>query len=109
MALGSGQENRLFRLCKKLGAEALQVQNYAGVIFTPGDAQVEVLPKLGKPVQANDTATPCPAARCEEARHALLIMLRALREFPIFKQRTPTSASKKMRCWRCSLANFLIR
>ncbi len=107
MALGSGQDNRLFRLCKKLGAEALQVQNYAGVIFTPDGTQVEVLPKLGKPVQANDTATPSPAARCEEARHALLIMLRALREFSHLQTTNANIRQQKMPLLEVFISQFI--
>ncbi len=109
MALGSGQDNRLFRLCKKLGAEALQVQNYAGVIFTPDGTQVEVLPKLGRPVQANDTdtATPCPTARSEAARHALLIMLQALREFSHLQTTNANIRQQKMPLLEVFISQFL--
>ncbi|WFN95615.1 McrC family protein [Edwardsiella ictaluri] len=47
MALSPTKERQLFRLCSKYGVEALQAQNYAGVIFTPDGTQIEVLPKLG--------------------------------------------------------------
>lgn len=53
MALSQAKERQLFRLCSKYGVEALQAQNYAGVIFTPDGTQIEVLPKLGLPSSAD--------------------------------------------------------
>ncbi|MGL5948216.1 MAG: McrC family protein [Aeromonas sp.] len=107
IALGRGQDNRLFRLCKKLGVEALQAQHYAGVIFTPDGTQIEILPKLGRPVQANNTALPSPAARCEEARQALLIMLRALREFSHLQTTNANIRQQKMPLLEVFISQFL--
>lgn len=70
IALGSKEDNKLFRLCKKSGSEALQVRNHAGVIFTPDGTHIEVLPKIGR-TSSNPTL----------ARKSLLVMLRALKGF----------------------------
>ncbi|TDE19926.1 restriction endonuclease [Vibrio owensii] len=77
MALSSLDESRLFTICRKQGFEALQVQNYAGVILTPDGTHVEILPKLGRAISSEEVTD----ARCEQARCALLTMLRALNGF----------------------------
>lgn len=60
------------KLRNRDGAEVLQVQNYAGVILTPGGCQIEVLPKIAK--------SDSEVAKIN-ARKALLNMLTALGGF----------------------------
>ena len=45
MCLGDESDRKLLKLRSLDGMEVLQVQNYAGVIFTPDKTQIEVLPK----------------------------------------------------------------
>ncbi|MCX2497481.1 McrC family protein [Plesiomonas shigelloides] len=113
MALGAEQESRLFRLCSKLGVEALQVQHYAGVIFTPDGTQIEVLPKLGRPAAIGNvqnlalgmssSTTSNNATHCADARNALLIMLQALKEFAHIQ-----TDSANIRCQKMSLLDVFI-
>lgn len=57
------------RLTSHAGHRVLQVQNYAGVLYTPTGTQLEILPKVGK------SLTP------ERARETLLVMLSYLSDF----------------------------
>ncbi|WP_305417952.1 hypothetical protein [Photobacterium leiognathi] len=51
----SGERN-LLKLKSVQGMEVLQVQNYAGVLFTPDGTQLEILPKIGKNRSASKKA-----------------------------------------------------
>ncbi|MEZ9661868.1 5-methylcytosine restriction system specificity protein McrC, partial [Vibrio sp. 10N.261.52.F3] len=76
--------------------EVLQVQNYAGVMFTPDKTQIEILPKIGKGFTDEGSDNNYDDAYVK-ARHTLLVMLRALKGFShiqtsnanIIRQRMP--------------------
>jgi 5-methylcytosine-specific restriction enzyme subunit McrC len=87
LCLGDERDSRLLKLRSVDGMEVLQLQNYAGVIFTPDKTQIEILPKIGR---GNENGV-------EQSRQSLLTMLRALKGFKhiqtasanIAAQRTP--------------------
>ncbi|SPW29394.1 5-methylcytosine-specific restriction enzyme subunit McrC [Edwardsiella tarda] len=113
MALSSTKERQLFRLCSKYGVEALQAQNYAGVIFTPDGTQIEVLPKLGLPSPADtspngtlDQASGDKAGYAD-ARNALLIMLRALKAFAHIQTDSANIRRQKMPLLDVFISQFL--
>ncbi|YCI28764.1 McrC family protein [Erwinia sp. PK3-005] len=62
--------HRLLTLRSRRGVKTLQVKNYAGVIALPGNAFIEVLPKIGLKEE-----------NIETARQQLLMMLRTLKSF----------------------------
>ncbi|GAB6263391.1 McrC family protein [Photobacterium sp. R1] len=96
IALGSQEENKLFRLCKKSGVEALQVRNHAGVIFTPDSTHIEVLPKIGR---TSPSST--------RARKSLLIMLRALKGFSHIQMSSALIYEEKMPLLEVFIGQFI--
>lgn len=108
IALGAGDDNRLFRLCRKQGAEALQVQNYAGVIFTPDGTQIEVLPKLVRgSLNSNVDSGKSIEDYRNEARKALLVMLRALKGFSHIQTSSANVQQQKMPLLEVFISQFL--
>ncbi|MDE1311364.1 McrC family protein [Vibrio aestuarianus] len=109
MALSDDKPNRLFRLCRKNGAEALQVQNYAGVIATPDGTQVEILPKLVKVLNCEEESVQGSPdrQRSEQARHSLLVMLRALKGFSHIQTSSADIRQQKMPLLEVFISQFL--
>ncbi|ELA9722128.1 McrC family protein [Vibrio parahaemolyticus] len=96
IALGSQEDNKLFRLCKKSGCEALQVRNHAGVIFTPDGTHIEVLPKIGRT---------SPSSKA--ARKSLLVMLRALKGFSHIQTSSALIHEEKMPLLEVFIGQFV--
>jgi 5-methylcytosine-specific restriction enzyme subunit McrC len=101
LCLADKKESRLFKLCSINGMkEVLQVQNYAGVIFTPDKTQIEVLPKIGKGFGDNEEGY-------QKARQSLLTMLRALKGFAHIQTTNANIASQKMPLLEVFIGQFL--
>lgn len=96
IALGSQEDNKLFRLCRKSGVEALQVRNHAGVILTPDGTHIEVLPKIGRTL---------PSATA--ARKSLLVMLRALNGFSHIQTSSALIHEEKMPLLEVFIGQFV--
>ena len=73
LALSEHESARALRLKGVKGVEAIQFQNYAGVIVTPDGTQIEILPKEAKIEHSGDTVIASHAA--------LLNMIRSLGQF----------------------------
>ena len=73
LALSEHESARALRLKGVKGVEAIQFQNYAGVIVTPDGTQIEILPKVAKIEHSGDTVI--------ASRAALLNMIRSLGQF----------------------------
>ncbi|WP_072054244.1 McrC family protein [Aliivibrio fischeri] len=99
MCLGDESDRKLLKLRSLDGMEVLQVQNYAGVIFTPDKTQIEVLPKIGK--SANEIE------REEQARTSLLTMLRALKGFSYIQTASANITHQKMPLLEVFIGQFL--
>ncbi|WP_318840020.1 McrC family protein [Providencia sp. PROV080] len=69
LSLATPQGSKLFKLTSRSGFKLLQVQNYAGVLYTPHGTQLEILPKIGKNLTS------------KSAREAFLTMLSHLPNF----------------------------
>ncbi|MEZ8738010.1 MULTISPECIES: McrC family protein [unclassified Vibrio] len=78
LCLSNENERNLLQLRRRNGMEVLQVQNYAGVMFTPDKTQIEILPKIGKGFTDEGSDNNYDDAYVK-ARHTLLVMLRALK------------------------------
>ncbi|WP_232772529.1 McrC family protein [Psychromonas sp. Urea-02u-13] len=100
LSLQMDEESRLLKPCRFNGLEVLQVQNYAGVIFTPDNTQIEVLPKVGK--QGGDSNK-----NKQEARSALLMMLKSLKGFRHIETQAASIASQKMPLLEVFITQFL--
>ncbi len=100
MCLSDERERNLLKLKSVQGMEVLQVQNYAGVLFTPDGTQLEILPKIGK----NQFA--CKKAE-EDARQSLLIMLKALKGFQHIQTSNANIVSRKMPLLEVFISQFL--
>lgn len=90
------EESRFLRLKQLGGCEVLQVQNYAGVIFTPDKTQIEVLPKVGR--QGDDVGL---------ARQSLLMMLKTLKGFRHIETKQANIANQEMPLLEVFIAQFL--
>ncbi len=97
LCLSDGKENRLLKLRSVKRLEVLQVQNYAGVIFTPDKTQIEVLPKVGR--QGDDV---------DLARESLLMMLKTLKGFRHIETKQANIASQKMPLLEVFISQFLL-
>ncbi|WP_253825745.1 McrC family protein [Vibrio sp. RE86] len=82
--------------------EVLQVQNYAGVIFTPDKTQIEVLPKIGKGFNGE-----CNESDCVRARQTLLTMLRALKGFSHIQTSNANIDRQRMPLFEVFIGQFL--
>nr|WP_232847234.1 McrC family protein [Shewanella nanhaiensis] len=85
--------------------EVLQVQNYAGVIFTPDRTQIEVLPKVGKGFKGEGADN--SESAYEKARKSLLVMLRALKGFSHIQTSSANIASQKMPLLEVFISQFI--
>lgn len=93
-------DSKLLQPRRREGLEVLQVQNYAGVIFTPDKTQIEVLPKVGK--QGDDSEE-----NHQQARDSLLMMLRSLKGFRHIETQKANIASQKMPLLEVFITQFL--
>ncbi|MFT5758551.1 MAG: 5-methylcytosine-specific restriction enzyme subunit McrC [Alteromonadaceae bacterium] len=93
-------ESRFLRLKQLGGCEVLQVQNYAGVIFTPDQTQIEILPKVGKQDKDNQESQ-------KQARNSLLMMLKTLKGFRHIETHQASIASQKMPLLEVFITQFL--
>ncbi|WP_419240613.1 McrC family protein [Photobacterium leiognathi] len=100
MCLSDERERNLLKLKSVQGMEVLQVQNYAGVLFTPDGTQLEILPKIGKNRSASKKAE-------EDARQSLLIMLKALKGFQHIQTSNANIVSRKMPLLEVFISQFL--
>lgn len=85
--------HRLLTLRSRRGVKTLQVKNYAGVISLPGNAFIEVLPKIG-----------VKGENIETARRQLLMMLRTLKSF-----RHITTSASSVRTSKMPLMDVFIQ
>jgi 5-methylcytosine-specific restriction enzyme subunit McrC len=105
LCLSDDSENRLLQLRRRFNMEVLQVQNYAGVIFTPDKTQIEVLPKIGKSFKGEGTGK--SERGYIKARQSLLIMLRALKGFSHIQTSSANIASQKIPLLEVFISQFL--
>ncbi|RKO82043.1 restriction endonuclease [Pectobacterium parmentieri] len=89
------QGSAFLRLTSRSGHRVLQVQNYAGVLYTPHGVQLEVLPKVGRRL------TP------ERARETLLVMLSYLSGFRHIEAQQASVQAKNMPLLEIFVAQFL--
>jgi len=97
LCLLGGKDSRLLKLRSIKRLEVLQLQNYAGVIFTPDKTQIEVLPKVGR--QGDDV---------DLARQSLLMMLKTLKGFRHIETKQANIASQKMPLLEVFISQFLL-
>lgn len=83
------------RLTSRSGHRVIQVQNYAGALYTPYGVQLEVLPKVGRHV------TP------ERARETLLVMLSYLSGFRHIETQQASVQAKHMPLLEIFVTQFL--
>ncbi|MFA0569351.1 McrC family protein [Vibrio gallaecicus] len=102
LCLGDESESQLLQLRRRDGMEVLQVQNYAGVIFTPDKTQIEVLPKVGKNFNSKGSTD-----EHEKARQSLLIMLKALKGFAHIQTSSANITHQKMPLLEVFISQFL--
>ncbi len=100
LCLCDDSESRFLRLKQVDSCEVLQVQNYAGVLFTPDGTQIEVLPKIAKKRAKNDD-------RETHAQDALLNMLKTLKHFRHLKTSRANLAKNKMPLLEVFISQFL--
>jgi 5-methylcytosine-specific restriction enzyme subunit McrC len=89
----------LLKLCTKNGQEALQVQNFAGIIQTPQGTVIEILPKIYSAFKEEDEE--------EHARRILLTMLSQFRELPFKYTNTSFLAQGKIPLMEFFIGYFL--
>jgi 5-methylcytosine-specific restriction enzyme subunit McrC len=102
LCLSDETESKLLQLRRRRNMEVLQVQNYAGVIFTPDRTQIEVLPKIGKGFKGENSESDYT-----KARKSLLIMLRSLKGFSHIQTSSANIASQKMPLLEVFISQFL--
>lgn len=99
LCLCDESESRFLRLKQIDSCEVLQVQNYAGVLFTPDGTQIEVLPKVAKKLASE---------KAEDAsRGSLLMMLKALKQFRHLQTHNANLAKNKIPLLEVFISQFL--
>jgi 5-methylcytosine-specific restriction enzyme subunit McrC len=99
LCLCDESESRFLRPRFINNCEVLQVQNYAGVLFTPDGTQIEVLPKVAKKYVNED--------RAKHAQDSLLNMLKTLKSFRHLKTNNANLAKNKMPLLEVFISQFL--
>jgi 5-methylcytosine-specific restriction enzyme subunit McrC len=99
LCLCDESESRFLRLKQIDSCEVLQVQNYAGVLFTPDGTQIEVLPKVAKKMASDDAK--------EASRSSLLMMLKALKQFRHLQTHNANLAKNKIPLLEVFISQFL--
>lgn len=105
LCLSDESESKLLQLCRRRNMEVLQVQNYAGVIFTPDRTQIEVLPKIGKGFKGGGADN--DESAYDKARKSLLVMLRALKGFSHIQTSSANIEKQKMPLLEVFISQFL--
>ncbi len=99
LCLCDESESRFLLLKQIDSCEVLQVQNYAGVLFTPDGTQIEVLPKVAKKLASE---------KAEDAsRGSLLMMLKALKQFRHLQTHNANLAKNKIPLLEVFISQFL--
>jgi len=99
LCLCDESESRFLRLKLVDTCEVLQVQNYAGVLFTPDGTQIEVLPKVAKKLRGENSK--------EQSRASLLMMLKALKQFRHLQTHNANLAKNKIPLLEVFISQFL--
>jgi 5-methylcytosine-specific restriction enzyme subunit McrC len=92
-------ESRFLKMKIAHGMKVLQVQNYAGVVLCPDGTQIEVLPKVAKANEAENSK--------EIARLSLLMMLKSLKKFRHIETEVASIKKQKMPLMEIFIAQFL--
>ncbi|RBO15297.1 MULTISPECIES: McrC family protein [Pantoea] len=95
LSLTSDQGSQFLKLTSRSGCKLLQVQNYAGLLSTPHDIQLEILPKIGK----NLTAA--------SARQTFITMLSHLPEFRHIQTQQAALQAQRMPLLEIFISQFL--
>lgn len=99
LCLCDESESRFLQLKLIDSCEVLQVQNYAGVLFTPDGTQIEVLPKVAKKNKSEGAAT--------QSRASLLMMLKTLKSFRHLQTQNAHLAKNNMPLLEVFISQFL--
>ncbi|CDG16423.1 McrC family protein [Xenorhabdus doucetiae] len=95
LSLTSNKGSQCLKLTSRSGFKLLQVQNYAGMLYTPHGLQIEILPKIGK----NLTRA--------SARETLLTMLSYLSGFRHIQTQQATVQTQRMPLLEIFINQFL--
>lgn len=95
LSLTSEKGSQLLKLTSRSGRRLLQVQNYAGILYTPYGLQLEILPKIGKNLTL------------EQARETLLIMLSHLSGFRHIQTQQASVHAQRMPLLEIFINQFL--
>lgn len=99
LCLCDESESRFLSLKSIENTEVLQLQNYAGVLFTPDGTQIEVLPKIGRKLDGEDSE--------KKARGSLLNMLATLGTFRHIQTHSANITKSKMPLLEVFISKFL--
>lgn len=99
LCLSDESESRFLSLKSIENTEVLQLQNYAGVLFTPDGTQIEVLPKIGRKLDGEDGK--------EKARGSLLNMLATLGTFRHIQTHSANLSKSKAPLLEAFISQFL--
>ena len=99
LCLCEESESRFLQLKLIDSCEVLQVQNYAGVLFTPDGTQIEVLPKVAKKNKSEGAA--------KQSRASLLMMLKTLKSFRHLQTQNAHLAKNNMPLLEVFISQFL--
>ncbi|QBG37252.1 McrC family protein [Litorilituus sediminis] len=99
LCLCDESESRFLSLKSIDNTEVLQLQNYAGVLFTPDGTQIEVLPKIGRKLDGEDGQA--------RARNSLLNMLATLGSFRHIRTRSANLSKSRMPLLEVFIGQFL--
>jgi 5-methylcytosine-specific restriction enzyme subunit McrC len=99
LCLCDESESRFLSLKSIENTEVLQLQNYAGVLFTPDGTQIEVLPKIGRKLDGEDGN--------EKARGSLLNMLATLGTFRHIQTHSANLTQSKVPLLEVFISQFL--
>lgn len=99
LCLCDESESRFLQLKLIDSCEVLQVQNYAGVLFTPDGTQIEVLPKVAKKNKSVGAAN--------QSRASLLMMLKTLKSFRHLQTQNAHLAKNNMPLLEVFISQFL--
>ncbi|MDC3188112.1 McrC family protein [Pseudoalteromonas elyakovii] len=99
LCLCDESESRFLTLKSIDNTEVLQLQNYAGVLFTPDGTQIEVLPKIGRKLGGEDGQA--------RARNSLLNMLATLGSFRHIRTKSANLSKSRMPLLEVFISQFL--
>lgn len=99
LCLCDESESRFLNLKSIDNTEVLQLQNYAGVLFTPDGTQIEVLPKIGRKLDGEDGQA--------RARNSLLNMLATLGSFRHIRTSSANLSKSRMPLLEVFISQFL--